>query len=166
MRISGICVRGNSSINIFVFSHSCLTCFVHPASSCEELCAVYLLCYDISGFTGYEPCARNSRFRPSNLRMKTNTCIPPGMQRFGNQRWRQDSEWRHVQERILIPCCICSWYARDLQISTQITLPRPKSHDSSSQIKAHYSDRVLGRWKDQCWFNNHRIFSSYVQHVV
>jgi hypothetical protein len=26
------------------FFHSCLTCFVHPASSCEELCTVYLSC--------------------------------------------------------------------------------------------------------------------------
>ncbi len=102
--------------------------------------------------------------------------IPPGMQRFGKQRWRQTSECRHVQERILIPCCICSWHARDLQISTQIALPRPKSHDSCSQIKEHYSDRVWGRWKDQhhrrwkdyCWRNNNRISSSYVaaQHVA
>ncbi len=102
--------------------------------------------------------------------------IPPGTQRFGKQRWRQTSECRHVQERILIPCCICSWHARDLQISTQIALPRPKSHGSCSQIKAHYSDLVWGRrkgqhirrWKDYCWCNNNRISSSYVaaQHVA
>ena len=62
--------------------------------------------------------------------------IPPGMQRFGKQRWRQASECRHVQERILIPCCICSWHARDLRISTQIALLRPESHGNCSQMKA------------------------------
>jgi hypothetical protein len=96
--------------------------------------------------------------------------ISPGMQRFDKQCWRKDLECRHVRERILIPCCICSWHTRDLQISSQIVLPRPESYDSFSQIKVYYSDRIWGwrrvqnhrRWEDQCWYNNHRIFLSYV----
>jgi hypothetical protein len=50
---------------------TCMCSIVHAASSFEELCAVYLPCLD--GLTGYEPCARNARFRPSNLRVKANT---------------------------------------------------------------------------------------------
>ena len=67
--------------------------------------------------------------------------IPPGMQRLDEQHRRQALECRHVQERILIPCCICSWHALDLRISIQIALPRPESHCSCSQMKAYYSDR-------------------------
>jgi len=33
------------------FSIHVFTCFVHPSSSCEELCVVFLSCQDISGFT-------------------------------------------------------------------------------------------------------------------
>ncbi len=94
----------------------------------------------------------------------------PGMQRCGKQRWQQASEYRHVQERILIPLCICSWHARDLRISTQIALTRPESHDNCSQMKTYCLNRVWGRrkgqhyrrWEDQWWLNNHRIFSSYM----
>ena len=102
--------------------------------------------------------------------------IPPGMQRFGKQRWRQALECRHVQERILIPCCICSWHARDLRISTQITVSKPESYGNCSQMKAYSSDRIWGRrkgrhrrrWENQCCLDNHSIFSSYMsaQHVV
>jgi hypothetical protein len=93
----------------------------------------------------------------------------PGMQRRGKQRWQQASECRHVQERILIPCCICSWHAQDLRISTQIALPKPESHGNCSHVKALCSDRIWGRrkgqhcriWENYCWLNNHSIFSSY-----
>jgi hypothetical protein len=96
--------------------------------------------------------------------------IPPGIQRLGKQCWRQVWECRHVQERILIPCCICSWHAREIRISTQIALPRLESHHRCSQMKTYCSDRIRGRrkgqhfrwWEDQWWLNNHRIFSSYV----
>jgi len=92
----------------------------------------------------------------------------PGMQWCGKQRWHQASECRHVQERILIPCCICSWHARDLRISTQIEVPKPESHGSCSQLKVYFSDRSSERpkgqhhrrWENQCWLNNHSIFSS------
>ena len=95
--------------------------------------------------------------------------IPPGMQRFGKQRGRQASECRHVQERILIPCCICSWHARDLRISIQIVVPRPESQGNCSHMKAFCSDRIWGRrkgkhrrtWENYCWLDNHSIFSSY-----
>ena len=99
--------------------------------------------------------------------------IPPGMQRFGKQRWRQASECRHVQERILIVCCICSWHARDLRISTQITVSRPESHGSCSQMKAYCSDRIWERrkdqhhrrWEDQCWLNTPCIWARFIANI-
>ena len=102
--------------------------------------------------------------------------ITPGMKRLGKQ-CEQGWECRNVQERILIWVrCICSWHARDLRISTQITVPRPESHGCCSQMKAYCSDRIWERrkgqhhrrWENQCWLDNHSIFSSYVaaQHVV
>jgi hypothetical protein len=98
-------------------------------------------------------------------------------QRRDKQRWQGVWKSQHVKERILIwVFCICSWQARDLQNLTQIALPRPESHDSYSQMKTYWSDLIWGwrkgqhhrRWENQCWLNNHRIFSSYVavQHVV
>jgi hypothetical protein len=104
--------------------------------------------------------------------------ITPGIQRIVKQCWHQalSLECRDVQARILIPCCICSWHAQDLRISTQITLPRPELHDNCSQMKAYCSIRIWGRrkgrhhrrWENQCWLYNHNIFSSYMtaQHVI
>ncbi len=49
--------------------------------------------------------------------------ITVGMQRLGKLRWQKDLECRHVQERILIPCCICSWHARDLPTRPETNQP-------------------------------------------
>jgi len=92
-----------------------------------------------------------------------------GIHRCGKERWQESLEWYHVQERILIPCCICSWHAQDPRISTQIALPKPESHGNCSHVKAFCADRIWGRrqgqhcriWENYCWLNNHSIFSSY-----
>ena len=203
MRISvHLCQRKFLNKHLRLF-HSCLTCFVHPASSFEELCAVYLLyartfpvllvmspVHAIRVFV--HPIYAWKQIHAwmqicsewNEATLDGSQCLDfmygqalgwsyvntPGMQRRGKQRWQQASECRHVQERILIPCCICSWHARDLRISTQITVSRPESHGSSSQMKAYCSDRIWERrkgqhhrrWEDQWWLNNHRIFSSYM----
>jgi hypothetical protein len=62
----------------------------------------------------------------------------PGIQRC-DTHWHQASECRHVQERILIPCCICSWYVRDL-------LTRPETN----------ALRILHIHKN-AWNESHRI---------
>ncbi len=40
--------------------------------------------------------------------------ITPGMQRLDKQSWQEALKCWYVQERILIPCCICSWHVWDL----------------------------------------------------
>jgi hypothetical protein len=100
--------------------------------------------------------------------------ITPGMSRLDKQCWQQASESRHVQERILIPCCICSWHARDLRISTQITVPKPESHGSCSQLKAYSSDRISERrkghdhrrWEDQWWLNTPCIRVGFIANIA
>ena len=98
-------------------------------------------------------------------------------QRRGKQRWQGAWKSQYAKERILIWVrCICSWHARDLRISTQIAVPNPESLGNCSQMKAYWSDRIWGRrkgrhrrrWENQCWLNNHSMFSSYMaaQHVV
>jgi hypothetical protein len=97
--------------------------------------------------------------------------ITPGMQR---QCWQQALECRNVQERILIPCCICSWHVQDLRILTQITLPRPESHDNYSQMKTYFSDLIWGRrkdrhhrrWGDQYWLNTPCIRAGFIANIT
>ncbi len=81
---------------------------------------------------------------------------------------------QYAKERILIwGRCFCSWNARDLRISTQITLPRPESNDICSQMKAYWSDHIWGRrkaqhhrrWEDQCWFNKSCIRVRFIVNI-
>jgi hypothetical protein len=60
----------------------------------------------------------------------------PGIQRCGNH-WQQASECLHAQERILIPCCICSWHARDLLTRQETNTRRILHMDKNSWNQSH-----------------------------
>ncbi len=76
--------------------------------------------------------------------------ITPGRQRFGNQ---QPLECRHGQERILIPCCICSWHARDIPTRPETNTRRVLHMYKNARNHNHRMRST--NW----WFLHHCILS-------